>query len=97
MVLFTGVQHLYTSNIAASVIIFCQMFGWRRTLSERPSLLMFRIDRPTALIIPSLVLYRVPRSGSFTLAKRLYNHMDSYRFYRVDAPKSPIASDARDP
>ena len=35
----------------------------------RPSLLMSCIDRPIARISSSLVLYRVPRSGSFTLAK----------------------------
>ena len=30
---------------------------------------MFHIDRPIARISPSLVLYRVPRSGSFTFLK----------------------------
>ena len=44
---------------------FCQMFGRRRAPSERSSLLMFHIDRPIARISSSLVLYRVPRSGSF--------------------------------
>ena len=46
------------------------MFERHRTLSVRPSLLMFRIDRAIAQISSSVVLYRVPRSGSFTLAKR---------------------------
>ena len=55
-------------------ITFCQMFGRRRTPSARPSLLMFCIDRSIARINSSLVLYRVPRSGSFTLVKRSYSH-----------------------
>ena len=41
------------------------MFGRRRTTSERPSLLMLRIDRPITRVSSSLVLYRVPRSGFF--------------------------------
>ena len=48
---------------------------WKRcTPSERPSLLMFRTDRPIAQISSSLVLYRFPRSGSFSLAKRSLSH-----------------------
>ena len=39
--------------------------------TARPSLLMFRIDRPIARISSSLVLYRVPRSGSVTSAERI--------------------------
>ena len=35
---------------------------------------MFRIDRPIARISSFLVLYRVPRSGSFTLEKRSKSH-----------------------
>ena len=68
MVLFTGVQYLRTLNVVAPLFItFYQIFRRRCTQSERPSLLMFRIDRHIA---PSLVLYRDSRSGSFTLAKR---------------------------
>ena len=48
---------------------FFQMFGRRRKPSARPSLLIFLTDRPIARISSSLVLYRVPRSDSFTLAK----------------------------
>ena len=66
MALFTGIQHY----LCALFIIFCQIFGRRRTPSARPSLLMFRINRPISRISSSLVLYRVSRSGSFTLAKR---------------------------
>ena len=51
-----------------------QIFGRRRTPSARPSLLMFSTDRPIARISSSLVLCRVPRSGSSTLAKRSYSH-----------------------
>ena len=47
-------------------ITFCQMFGRCCTPSAHPSLLMFCIDHPIAWISSSLVLYRVPRSGSFT-------------------------------
>ena len=53
-------------------IIFCQMSGRPCTPSVRPCLLMFRIDRSTARISSSLVLYRVPRSGSLILVKRPY-------------------------
>ena len=71
MALLTGVQHLCTFNtVAALFITVCQMFGRRRTPLARPPLLMFRIDRPIARVSSSLVLYRVPRSGSFILAKR---------------------------
>ena len=45
------------------------MFGRRHKPSARPSLLMFRIDRHIARISSSLVLYRDPRSGCYTLAK----------------------------
>ena len=62
--LFTGI-HLCTVNIVAPLFItFCQMFGRRRTPSARPYLLMFCIYHPIARISSSLVLYRVPRSGS---------------------------------
>ena len=75
MALFTGIQHLCTFNIVTPLFItFCQMFGRRRTPSERPSLLMFRIDRPIARISSSLVLYWSPRNDYFTLAKRSYSH-----------------------
>ena len=75
MALFTGVQHWCTFNIIAPLfIIFYQMFGRHRTPSACPSLLMFRIDRPISRISSSLVLYRAPRSGSFTLAKISYSH-----------------------
>ena len=53
------------NTVAPLFITSSQMFGRRR-----PSLLLFRIDRPIASISSSLVLYRVPRNGSFTLAKR---------------------------
>ena len=56
MTLFTGVQHLCTFNIVASIFItFCQMVGRRRTPSARPSLLMLRIDRHIARISSSVV------------------------------------------
>ena len=97
MALFTSVQHLCTFNIVAPLFItFCQMFGRSHTPSARPSLLMFRIDRPIARISSSLVLYRVPRSGSFTY-RRDRNRMNSYRVGTVDVPASPIASGARGP
>ena len=57
---------------------------------------MFRIDRPIARISSSLVLYRVPFSGSFTLAKRS-NRMDLYRVSPVDVPEYSIASGERGP
>ena len=51
------VQHLCAFNIVAPLFItFCQMYGRRRTLSTRPSLLMFRIDRPIARISSSRVV-----------------------------------------
>ena len=45
------------------------MFGRRRKPLARPSLLMFLIDRHIARMNQSLVLYRVHRSGSFTLCE----------------------------
>ena len=70
-----GTTFMYLQyNRAPLFITFCQMFGRRRTPSARPSCLMFWIERPIARISPSLVLYRVPRSGSFTLAKRSQSH-----------------------
>ena len=51
-------------------ITFCQMFGKRHTPSAHSSLWMFRTDSLIARISSSLVLYRVPRSTSFTLANR---------------------------
>ena len=50
------------------------MYARRRSPSAHPPLLMFRIDRPIAPISSSLVLYRVPLSGSLTLAKRSQSH-----------------------
>ena len=52
------------------------MFGMRRMPLAHPSLLNLHIGRPIIRISLSLVLYRVPRSCSFTLAKRSYR-MDS--------------------
>ena len=67
MALFTGVQHLRTVNIVAPLFItFCQMFERHRTPLASPSLSMLRIDRPISRKSLSLVLYRVPHSGSFT-------------------------------
>ena len=75
MALFTGIQHLCTFSIVAPLFYHvCQMFGRRRTPSARPFLLMFRIDRPIARISSSLVSFRVPRSGYFTVAKRSSSH-----------------------
>ena len=65
-----GTTFMYIQYSRPLFITFCQMFGMCRTLSPRQSLFMFCIDRPTARICSSLVLYRVSRSGSFTLAKR---------------------------
>ena len=65
-------------------------FRKRCTPSACPPLLIFRIDRTTSL------LYRVPRSGSFTV-QRDGNRMDSYQMSTVDVPESPIASEARSP
>ena len=45
------------------------MFARHRKPSAHTSLFMFHTDRPIAWISSSLVLYRDPRSGSFTLAK----------------------------
>ena len=71
-------------------ITFYQMFRRCRTPSARPSLLMFRIDRPTARISSSRVLYRsLPLVLS--LWQRDYNHKDSYRVSTKDFPESPIA------
>ena len=50
-------------------ITFRQMSGRRRTTSARPSLFMFHIHRPIALVSSSLVLYQVLRSCYFSLAK----------------------------
>ena len=50
------------------------MFGKRRTPSARQSLLMYHIDRPISRISSSLLLYRVPGSGSFILVKNSYSH-----------------------
>ena len=55
---------------------------------------MLHIDLPIARIISSLLLYQVPRSGSFTLTNRS-KRMDSYRVSTMDIPESPIASGAR--
>ena len=91
MALFTEVQHLCTFNIFTSplFITFFQMFGRHRTPSARPSLLMFRIDRPIARINSSrcctghlaviLALWRMDR-----------NRMDSYRVSKVDVLDLPF-------
>ena len=71
------------------------MFGRRRTPSAHPSLLIFCMDRPITRISLSLVLYRVPRSGFFSLWRRDRDRMD--RVSTVDVPESPIASGARGP
>ena len=70
------------------------MFGRHYTPSMCPSLLMFRIDHLIARISSSLVLYRVPHSGSFTW-RRDRKHMDSCEVSTVDVPESPIASGTR--
>ena len=70
------------------------MFGRRRTPSERPSLLMFRIDHPIARISSYLVLYRVPRSV-LSQWRRDRNRVDSYRVSTVDVP-FPGAQAVRD-
>ena len=62
------VQHSCTFNTVVPLMTFCQMFGRRRSPSARPSLLIFRTDSPKARISSCPVLYRVLRSGSFTLA-----------------------------
>ena len=79
MALLTEVQHLCTFSIVGLLIYhLCQIFGKRRTQSACPSLLMSHIVRPIAQISSSLVLYRVPRSGSFLSQWRRYrNRMDS--------------------
>ena len=65
MALFKGV--LCTFNIVTlPLITFYHIFGRHRTPSARPSLLMFRADRPIVRISSSLVLYRIPRSGSYS-------------------------------
>ena len=55
-------------------ITFRQMSGRLRSPSAIPSLLMFLIDCLIAWISSYLVLYRVHRSGSFTLAKGTQSH-----------------------
>ena len=62
MALFTLVYHLLPNIWKASYTIIASIF------------LMFRIDHPIAMISSSNVLYRVPLSGSFTLAKKLQSH-----------------------
>ena len=95
MALFSGLQYSGIFSIVAPLFItFCQMFGRRCAPSARPSLLMFRTDHPIIRISSSLVLYRVPRSGS-SLWRRDRNCMDSYQVTTVDVPESPIASGAR--
>ena len=70
MVLYTGVWCLCTFNIVSLLIYHLLLNLWKAsTPTVHPSLLMFHTDHPTAWISWSLVLYRVPRSGSFTLAE----------------------------
>ena len=45
-------------------ITFCQMFGKRPYTNSASIFVAFHINRPLARISSSLVLYRVPRSGS---------------------------------
>ena len=73
MALFVRVQHLYSFNIAAPLINHLFLNVWKVSRRTPSFLLMFRIDCPIARISSSLVLYRVPRSGFFTLAKRLFS------------------------
>ena len=57
MALFTDVRHLWIFNIVAPINFhLCQMFGRRRTPSAWPFMLMFRIDRPIALVRSILVI-----------------------------------------
>ena len=65
-----GTKFMYLQYSRPFIYHLLKMFGRRRILSAGPSLLMFRIDRLISRISSSLVLYRVPGSGSFTLAKR---------------------------
>ena len=74
------------------------MFGRYRTPPARPSLLMFRIDRHIARLSSSLVLYRVPRGSSFTLAKRFviaWTHIEWVRWMFQSFPL-PAAQEVRD-
>ena len=67
--LYSQGRNIYVPSIWSLSLFFsfCHMFGSHRKLSARLSLLMFGIDRLIARISSSLVLYWVPRSGSFTL------------------------------
>ena len=74
--LYSQGYNIYVPSIQSLPLFnsICQMLGRRCTSSAHTPLLMFRIDRPIAWINSSLVLYRVPRSGSYTLANRSESH-----------------------
>ena len=55
-------------------ITSCHIFWMCSTPSARPLLLMFHTDRIITQINSSLDLYRVLRSGTFTLAKKSWSH-----------------------
>ena len=70
MILYTGMQHLYSFNIVTPLFItFCKILEGA-VHHQRVLLLCVPFYRPIARISPSLVLYRVPRSGPFTLTKK---------------------------
>ena len=67
MALFTG-YNIYIPSIWPTPYDLCQIFEGV-VQHQRVHFFMFRIERPVAQTSLSLMLYRVPRSGSFTLAK----------------------------
>ena len=69
-----GIQDSWIFNIVSPLFITLTNVWKGRTLWGCPYLFMFHIDRPIARISSSLVLDRVPRSCSFTLAKRSYSN-----------------------
>ena len=87
MALFTGVQHLCTFIIVAPSP-FAKCFEGVVHHQRLHLCWCFRIDRPIERISSSLVLYWVPRSGSFILAKRS-NSMDSWENERDSEVQNP--------
>ena len=75
MAIFTGIQHLCTFNKVAPTICHLLPKVWKASYTI--SMFIFvdvHTDCPVAWISLSLVLYQIPRSGSFTLAERSQSH-----------------------
>ena len=94
MTLVNGVQHLCTFSIVSPVIYRLLLNVWKRHKPiARPSLLIC-FYCPIARISLSLVLYWVPRSGSFT-SRRDHNRMGTLRWMFQNLPL-PAAQEVRD-